>query len=103
MDLLTTVVVDHYIVTSHRLDDVDIDADDQATKTFVQNTTKHLTIFVFSHPLVLHWGGWIDVIRHLHGLDYDRLWRWIQPKRKNDRPVELEADQPERFKIRHTG
>ena len=43
------------------------------------------------------WGGWIDVIRHLHGLDYDRLWRWIQPKRENDRPLALEADQPERF------
>jgi len=54
--LLTAVVVDLYIVTSHLLDDVEMDADDRASETLVQ---VHQTFddFVVATPLVVQRSG----------------------------------------------
>ena len=54
--LLTAIVVDLYIVTSHLLDDVEMDADYRASETLVQ-VHQAFDDFVVETPLVVKRSG----------------------------------------------
>ena len=54
--LLTAIVVDLYVVTSHLLDNVEMDADDRASETLVQ-VHQSFDNFVVATPLVVQLSG----------------------------------------------